>query len=153
MKALSDLKIALCSDHAGYELKIRLIEYLKAKGVTQFYDFGAYSAESSDYPDFAHLMASAVAGGEYEFGISCCGTGNGINIVANRHKGVRSALCWNVEIARLARLHNNANVIAFPVRFISESDALTMLSVFFSTDFEGGRHRRRLDKIDFFLCR
>jgi len=148
MKPLSDIKIALCSDHAGYELKTKLIEYLQNKGVKQFHDFGAYSADSSDYPDFAHLMATAVASGEYEFGISCCGTGNGINIVANRHTGVRSALCWNAEIARLARRHNNANVIAFPARFISENDALTVLSVFFSTNFEGGRHQCRLDKID-----
>jgi ribose 5-phosphate isomerase B len=93
-------------------------------------------------------MAAAVAGGEYELGISCCGSGNGINIVANRHRGVRSALCWNVETARLARLHNNANVIAFPARFISENDAIAALSAFLSTDFEGGRHQCRIDKID-----
>ena len=148
MKPFPDIKIALCSDHAGYELKTELIKYLKSKGVINFHDFGTYSADSADYPDFAHPMATAVANGEYEFGISCCGTGNGINIVANRHCGVRSALCWNEEIARLARLHNNANVIAFPSRFISKEDAEAMLSVFFATDFEAGRHQRRLDKID-----
>ena len=148
MKPISDLKIALCSDHAGYKLKNELIEYLKTEGVTSFHDFGTYSADSADYPDFAHPMATAVANDEYEFGISCCGTGNGINIVANRHSGVRSALCWNKEIAQLARQHNNANVIAFPSRFISKNDAEAMLSVFFATDFEVGRHQLRLDKIE-----
>ncbi|MDR0811408.1 MAG: ribose 5-phosphate isomerase B [Paludibacter sp.] len=148
MKPISELRIAFCSDHAGYELKLELLEYLKTRGLTDFHDFGAYSAESSDYPDFAHLMATAVADGEYEFGVSCCGTGNGINIVANRHRGVRSALCWNTEIAVLARKHNNANVIAFPARFVSENDAYAILATFLATDFEGGRHQRRIDKID-----
>lgn len=150
MKQLNELKIAICSDHAGYELKNRIIEYLRSKGVATLKDFGAFSAESSDYSDFAHPMANAVSKGEYEFGISCCGTGNGINMVANRHTFIRSALCWTSEIARLARQHNDANVLSFPARFISEEAALEMIDIFFSTDFEGGRHQRRIDKIEKF---
>lgn len=150
MKPLSELTIAICSDHAGYELKGKLIEYLTKKNVKVLKDFGAYSSESSDYPDFAHPMATAVANGEYEFGISCCGTGNGINMVANRHKGVRSALCWTTEIAKMARLHNDANVLSLPARFITEKEVYEIVDMFFNTDFEGGRHQRRIEKIEIF---
>ncbi len=150
MKQIYEIKIAICSDHAGYELKNKIIDYLKSQGVVELKDFGAFSAESSDYPDFAHPMANAVSKGEYEFGISCCGTGNGINMVANRHSFVRSALCWTSEIAKLARQHNNANVLSLPARFISEGEVLELVDIFFATDFEGGRHERRIEKIETF---
>lgn len=149
MKPISEIKIAICSDHAGYELKGKIIEYLKSKGVSPK-DFGTNSPESSDYPDFAHPMAAAVSKGEYEFGISCCGTGNGINMTANRHSFVRSALCWVTEIAQLARQHNNANVLSLPARFIDDKMAFEMVDVFFATDYDGGRHERRIEKIEKF---
>ncbi len=147
MKSIDELKIAICSDHAGYELKIRLIEYINLNNVKELKDFGAFTAESSDYPDYAHPMASAVENQDYDFGISICGTGNGISMTVNKHAGIRAALCWTPEIARLARLHNNANVLSLPARFISFEEACEMVDVFFSTDFEGGRHQRRIDKI------
>jgi ribose 5-phosphate isomerase B len=147
MKSIDELKIAICSDHAGYELKIRLIEYINLNNVKELKDFGAFTAESSDYPDYAHPMASAVENQDYDFGISICGTGNGISMTVNKHAGIRAALCWAPEIARLARLHNNANVLSLPARFISFEEACEMVDVFFSTDFEGGRHQRRIDKI------
>ncbi len=147
MKAINELRIAICSDHAGFELKQHVVEYLRAKNPVALYDFGAYSGTSSDYPDFAHPMASAVENGEFDFGISICGSGNGISMTVNKHQGIRAALCWNVEIARLARAHNNANVLSMPARFISVTDACDMIDMFFSTDFEGGRHQGRIDKI------
>jgi ribose 5-phosphate isomerase B len=147
MKSIDELKIAICSDHAGYELKIRLIEFINSKNVKELKDFGAFTAESSDYPDYAHPMASAVENQDYDFGISICGTGNGISMTVNKHAGIRAALCWTPEIARLARLHNNANVLSLPARFVSFEEACEMVDVFFSTDFEGGRHQRRIDKI------
>lgn len=147
MKSIDELKIAICSDHAGYELKIRLIDYINSKNVNELKDFGAFTAESSDYPDYAHPMASAVENQDYDFGISICGTGNGISMTVNKHAGIRAALCWTPEIARLARLHNNANVLSLPARFVSFEEACEMVDVFFSTDFEGGRHQRRIDKI------
>ena len=147
MKSIDELKIAICSDHAGYELKIRLIEFINSKNVNELKDFGAFTAESSDYPDYAHPMASAVENQDYDFGISICGTGNGISMTVNKHAGIRAALCWTPEIARLARLHNNANVLSLPARFVSFNEACEMVDVFFSTDFEGGRHQRRIDKI------
>lgn len=147
MNTINDLRIAICSDHAGYELKQHVIEYLEAKKPVALHDFGAYSPISSDYPDFAHPMASAVENGEFDFGISICGSGNGISMTVNKHQGIRAALCWNAEIARLARAHNNANVLSMPARFISVTDAFEMVDIFFSTDFEGGRHQRRIDKI------
>jgi ribose 5-phosphate isomerase B len=147
MTPLNKLKIAICSDHAGYELKQKVIDYLKAKNPVELKDFGAYSSESSDYPDFAHPMAFAVENNEFDFGISICGSGNGISMTVNKHAGIRAALCWTVEITRLARLHNNANVLSLPARFISEKEAFEMIDMFFSTDFEGGRHQRRIDKI------
>ena len=147
MKPLSELKIAICSDHAGFELKQKIIGDLKAKNVDEIEDFGAFSTESCDYPDFAHPMAEAVENGNFDFGISICGSGNGINMTANKHQGIRAALCWQPEIVALARQHNNANVISLPARFISEKEAIIMLDIFFSTDFEGGRHQKRIDKI------
>lgn len=139
-------KLAIASDHAGFELKQRLIEYLKEKGHS-IKDFGTYSSESSDYPDFAHPMALAVENKEFDFGISLCGSGNGINMTANKHQGVRSALCWIPELASLARLHNNANVCSLPARFISFYLAKEIVDAFLTTDFEGGRHQRRIDKM------
>lgn len=147
MNPFQNLRIAICNDHAGYELKTKIAEYLEGEGVKKLKDFGAFSAESSDYPDFAHPMAFAVENGEFDFGISICGSGNGISMTVNKHKGIRGALCWNPEIAALARRHNNANVLSLPARFITESDALDIVETFFMTDFEGGRHQKRVDKI------
>lgn len=147
MKPISELKIALCCDHAGYDLKNIIIEYLKEKSVESLKDFGTFSAESCDYADFAHPMAFAVENGKFDYGISICGSGNGISMTVNKHQGIRAALCWNEEIAELARLHNNANVLSLPARFISVELAKKMVDVFFSTDFEGGRHQKRIEKI------
>ena len=147
MKAIHELKIAICSDHAGFELKQIVNQYLIDKKPVAYHDFGTYTAESCDYADFAHPMASAVEQGEFDFGISICGSGNGISMTVNKHQGIRAALCWNEEIARLARLHNNANVLSLPARFVSVEEALKMVDAFFTTDFEGGRHQGRIDKI------
>lgn len=147
MKPISELKIAICSDHAGYELKNILIDYLKEKSTLEVKDFGCFSAESCDYADFAHPMAFAVENGECDYGISICGSGNGISMTVNKHQGIRAALCWNEETASLARRHNNANILSLPARFISVELAKKMVDIFFSTDFEGGRHERRIEKI------
>ena len=147
MKSIHELKIAICSDHAGFELKQIVNQYLIDKKPVAYHDFGTYTAESCDYADFAHPMASAVEQGEFDFGISICGSGNGISMTVNKHQGIRAALCWNEEIARLARLHNNANVLSLPARFVSVEEALKMVDAFFTTDFEGGRHQGRIDKI------
>lgn len=149
MKPINEISIAVCSDHAGYELKQTVMKHLTDQGVIKLKDFGAYSFESSDYADYAHPMASAVESAEFEFGISICGSGNGISMTVNKHQGIRAALCWNTEIAALARQHNNANVLSLPARFVSEEEALKMVDLFFSTDFEGGRHKTRIDKIPF----
>ena len=147
MKPLEQQRIAICSDHAGYELKLKVVDFLKSQGVSALKDFGCYSADSCDYPDFAHPLANAVKAGEFDFGIAICGSGNGINMTVNKHQGIRSALCWQPELASLARLHNNANVLAMPARFIPAETAYEIVKAFFSTDFEGGRHQRRIDKI------
>ena len=139
-------KIGLASDHAGFYLKGKIIEYLKSNGY-EFRDYGSFTDESSDYPDFAHLLASALMKGECEMGITICGTGNGINMTVNKHRGIRSALCWNEEISRLARAHNDANVCALPGRFLNEAEAILIVKTFLTTDFEGGRHARRIAKI------
>lgn len=141
------MKIAIGSDHAGFSLKEQLKAYLNNKGFN-VKDFGAYSEERADYPDFAHPVASAVENNEVDRGVVICGSGNGVNMTANRHHGVRSALCWNEEIAKLARQHNDANVIALPARFITEEEAKKCLDAFFSTEFEGGRHTDRVEKIE-----
>jgi ribose 5-phosphate isomerase B len=140
------MKIALASDHAGFTLKQKLILYLISKGF-DLKDFGAYSEDSCDYPDFAHPMATAVENEEFNFGISICGSGNGINMTVNKHQGIRSALCWNSEIAFLARLHNNANICSLPARFISFDEAKEIVDCFLKSDFEGGRHTNRIKKI------
>lgn len=143
-----DKKIALCSDHAGYEMKQAIIGHLHQEGFGTD-DFGTHSSESCDYPDFAHPCAKAVEAGDDALGIAMCGTGNGIGMTLNKHQGVRAALCWQPEIAKLAREHNDANVLVLPARFIAPELALELVDIFFSTPFEGGRHQRRIDKIPF----
>jgi len=147
MNPFKNLRIAVCNDHAGYELKNKVVEYLQGEGVKKLKDFGAFSAESSDYPDYAHPMATAIENKEFDFGISICGSGNGISMTLNKHQGIRAALCWKPEIAALARRHNDANILSLPARFVSESEALDMIITFFSAEFEGGRHQTRVDKI------
>ena len=138
--------IGIACDHAGFDYKDRVISHLKSKGYTVT-DYGCFSTDSVDYPDFAHQLAKSIENGSNELGIQFCGSGNGINMSANKHQAIRSALCWEVEIAELARLHNNANVCTMPARFISLEKALSIIDVFLNTDFEGGRHQRRVDKI------
>ena len=139
-------KIAIASDHAGYYLKGKLIEYMK-KEKYEVKDFGTFSSEDVDYPDYAHPLADAVSRGDYNLGISICATGNGINMTVNKHQGIRGALCWNEEISRLARAHNDANICALAGRYITESEALLIVKTFLQTEFESGRHKRRIDKI------
>lgn len=139
-------KIALACDHAGYLLKEKLMKNLRDQGY-EVIDFGCWSEDSCDYPDYAHPLAKAVEKGEVKMGISLCGSGNGINMVVNKYKGIRSALCWNEEIARLARSHNDANICAIPARFVSEDLAWKMIQIFLHTEFDGGRHLRRIEKI------
>ncbi len=138
--------IALAADHAGFQLKEILIKMLKTQEY-KILDFGTNTSESVDYPDFAHPMAEAVETKKADVGISICGSGNGINMTVNKHQGIRSALCWNAEIAELARLHNDANVCALPARFISSEKAVEIVNIFLKTGFEGGRHQKRIDKI------
>ncbi|HLU86339.1 MAG TPA: ribose 5-phosphate isomerase B [Taishania sp.] len=138
--------IPIGCDHAGFQLKLEVIKHLESKGYT-VKDFGCYSEESIDYADFAHPVASLVEETEGMKGILICGSGNGINMTANKHQGIRSALCWSPEIAKLAREHNDANIIAMPARFVDTKTALEMVDIFFSTDFEGGRHQKRIEKI------
>ena len=139
--------IGIAADHAGYELKGILIEYLREKGL-EVKDFGTHSTDSMDYPDVAHPLAESIENGTCEWGIAICGTGNGISMTVNKHAGIRAALCWNSEIAALARQHNNANILSLPARFVSTEEALAMLKTFMETPFEGGRHQRRVDKIN-----
>ena len=141
-----DKLIGLCSDHAGYDLKEHLKQLLEARGYS-VRDFGCHSAERCDYPDFAHPMGRALQAGELQRGISVCGSGNGISMVMNKYPKVRAALCWQEELAKLAREHNDANVLSLPARFISESEAEKILDAFLSTSFEGGRHVSRVEKI------
>lgn len=142
----SELPIAIGSDHAGFELKESIISFLDGKKVT-YKDFGTYSADSVDYPDFAHPVATDVEEGKASFGILICGSANGVAMSANKHAGIRAAVCWGQELAELARKHNNANVICLPARFIREDDAERMVDTFMKTEFEGGRHANRVNKI------
>lgn len=146
MKDYNQMRLAMASDHAGYELKKKVQAILEERGA-QVHDYGCYSTESCDYPDYAHPLAEAVEKGEADFGIVICSTGNGICITANKHQGVRAALCWEPRLAELARQHNNANVLGMPANFISEQTAMEIVNTFFTTDFEGGRHERRVSKI------
>ena len=138
--------IAIGSDHAGFDHKEALISFLEGKGLA-FHDFGTHSKEAVDYADFAHPVAKSVEKGESAFGILICGSANGVAITANKHQGIRAAVCWGEEITKLAREHNNANIICIPARFVREGDAEKMVNIFINTAFEGGRHARRVDKI------
>lgn len=140
------MKIGIAGDHAAYELKPQLIELLESLG-HEVENFGTDGPDSVDYPDHAHPLASSIEEGRNDLGIAICGSGNGINITLNKHKGIRSALCWNEELADLARQHNDANVVALPARFISDEMAKRIVQRFLTAEFEGGRHQRRVDKI------
>lgn len=138
--------IAIGADHAGFEYKTAIVKHLNQLGY-QVCDFGTYSENSVDYPDFAHPTADSVEKEESAFGILVCGSANGVAITANKHKGIRAALCWLTDIAELARKHNNANVVCIPARFVSVQDALNIIDTFLKTRFEGGRHQGRVNKI------
>jgi len=138
--------IAIGSDHAGFSLKESLKAWLQQNGHT-VHDFGTHSSESADYPDFAHPVASAVEKKEYNLGLLVCGSGNGVAMAANKHAGIRAAICWNKELASLAREHNDANILCLPARFISQEEAEQILDQFLNSSFEGGRHARRVNKI------
>ncbi len=140
------LPVAIGCDHAGFDYKEDLISFLEGKGLA-FTDFGTHSKDSVDYPDFAHPVATAVEKGEAAFGILICGSANGVAITANKHQGVRAAICWGEELAQLARQHNDANIICIPARFVREGLAEKMVDLFMSTPFEGGRHENRVKKI------
>ena len=139
-------KVAIGGDHAGFEYKAKLVEKLTSLGF-EVKDFGPFSDASVDYPDYVHPLCSSIENGEFEFGIVICGSGNGVAITANKHQGIRAALCWNEDLASLARQHNNANVIALPARFITYELAEKLTEIFLSTEFEGGRHQNRVNKI------
>lgn len=139
--------IAIGSDHAGFDLKKEIITYLKSKNV-KVSDKGCFSTERADYTDFGHAVAEAVTKKEVQAGILMCGSGNGINMAANKHKGIRAALCWNSEITSLARQHNDANILVLPARYISKDEAFKCVDVFLNEQFEGGRHQQRVEKID-----
>lgn len=141
--------ISIGSDHAGYKLKEEIKSFLSSLNI-KYKDCGTFSEESVDYPDFGHAVANDVKNKQADFGIVICGSGNGINMSANKHKGIRSALCWNEEIAKLARLHNDANILALPGRFINVDEAKKAVKTFIDTPFEGGRHQNRINKIDIF---
>jgi ribose 5-phosphate isomerase B len=140
--------IAIGCDHAGYAMKEHVKQTLTNEGY-QVKDLGTYSDERADYPEFAHAVAIAVASGSSERGILVCGSGNGVAMTANKHKEIRAALCWNTEIAELSRLHNNANIVCLPARFISNELANDIVKIFLNTEFEGGRHEQRVKKIPF----
>ncbi len=140
------MTIGLASDHAGYALKQFVKQYLEGKGL-EYKDYGTYSEESCDYPDYGHALAKGIEEGECEKGIAICGSGEGINITLNKHQGIRAALCWEPEIAHLARQHNDANVLVLPGRFITNEEADAIMDEYLKTDFEGGRHARRVAKI------
>jgi ribose 5-phosphate isomerase B len=141
-----NLTIAIGADHAGYDCKAKIIKFLQEANLP-FKDFGTYSSDSVDYPDYAHPVASAVEKEEAAFGILICGSANGVAITANKHQGIRAALCWNEEIAVLARQHNNANIICIPARYIKDGEEEKLVSAFMNTAFEGGRHANRVGKI------
>jgi ribose 5-phosphate isomerase B len=138
--------IAVASDHAGFHLKQLVINYLKRREY-QIMDFGCFSDQSCDYPDYAHPLASAIEEGKVSKGIVFCGSGNGINMTVNKHQGIRSAICWTKEIALLARNHNDANICSIPARFITEDEAYEVVDVFLREKFDGGRHQKRIEKI------
>lgn len=140
------IKIVIGADHAGYEYKEAIKQYLTTKQV-EIIDVGTHSCDSVDYPDFAHATAQEIERGNVDFGVLVCGSANGVAITANKHQQIRAAICWENEIAKLARQHNNANIICLPARFVTLDDALEMTHTFLTTDFEGGRHQKRVEKI------
>jgi ribose 5-phosphate isomerase B len=140
------MKIAIGSDHAGFLLKNKLIQFLKEKGIDTV-DKGTYSEESCDYPDYAHAVANSVEQKEVDLGILMCGSGNGITIAANKHQNIRAALAWEEEIAALARQHNDANILSLPARYLTEVKAKAIVDAYLNAEFEGGRHQKRVDKI------
>ncbi|MEJ5264378.1 MAG: ribose 5-phosphate isomerase B [Bacteroidales bacterium] len=144
-------KIGIASDHAGFRMKEVVKDWLKGMDY-EVVDFGTFSEESTDYPDYAHKLAEAVEKKEVEVGISLCGSGNGINMTVNKHQGIRAALCWNNEISRLARAHNDANICSLPARFISDEEAKQIVETFLNTGFDGGRHLTRINKIPLKIC-
>ena len=144
-------KIGIASDHAGYEMKEFLVGYLNAMGY-EVLDFGAHSPESVDYPDYAHPLAEAIEAGELEQGIALCGSGEGMAITLNKHQRIRAGLVWRKEIAELVKKHNNANVIVLPARFITNDEAVEFIETYLTTEFEGGRHQRRIEKIPVKAC-
>jgi len=146
MNNLKNKIIAIASDHAGFDKKQVIIKYLKEKGIA-YKDFGCFSNESVDYPEFAHAIGEAIDKGEYEIGITFCGSGQGISIAANKHQNVRSATCWKPEIAALARQHNDANICALPARFVTDEETIAIVETYLNTEFEGGRHATRIAKI------
>jgi ribose 5-phosphate isomerase B len=140
------MNIAIGADHAGFEAKNKVITFLKDNQIS-YKDFGTYSNDSVDYPDFAHPVANAVEKKEFDFGILICGSGQGVNMTANKHQAIRSALCWSKEIAALSRQHNDANILAIPGRFLNDEELLAIVRTFLNTTFEGGRHANRAQKI------
>ncbi len=139
-------KLAIASDHAGYQMKLSIIKYLEGKGY-EVNDFGTDSTDAVNYPDFGHPLAEAVESGRFDLGISLCGSGNGINMVTNKHQGIRGALCWNKEISTMARLHNDANICSLPARYLDLETAREIVDAFLETDYEGGRHDIRISHI------
>jgi ribose 5-phosphate isomerase B len=146
MVMLKEKIIAIASDHAGYDKKQIIISYFKKEEIL-YKDFGCFTNEDCDYPDFAHPIAEAIDKGDFEYGITFCGSGQGISITANKHRNVRSALCWMPQIAILGRQHNDANICAIPARFVDDIEVIAIVNVFLNTEFEGGRHARRVEKI------
>ena len=138
--------LAIASDHAGYQMKLSIIKHLEEKGY-EVMDLGTDSTEAVNYPDFGHPLAEAVESGRFSMGISLCGSGNGINMVTNKHEGIRGALCWNREISRMARSHNDANICSIPARYIDLDTAVEIVDAFLETDYEGGRHDIRINNI------
>lgn len=141
------MKIGICNDHAAFEYKTKLVSYLLGKGY-EVVNFGCDSLESCDYPDFAHKLAAAMEKGEVDAGIAMCGTGNGMAMSLNRHRGIRAALAWNTAVAKVVKEHNNANVLVMPARFVSYRMVVAMTRVWLTTGFAGGRHQRRIDKVE-----
>ena len=139
-------KIGIACDHAGFQMKELLVGYLSTKGY-DVVDFGCHSEESIDYPDFGHPLAEAIANGELEQGVGLCGSGEGMAMTLNKHQGIRAGLCWNTDVAALTRQHNDANVVVLPARFISNDEAIAIVNTFLNSDFEGGRHQGRVEKI------
>ena len=142
------MKIGLACDHAGFKYKEQLKIYLESNKI-HVIDFGCYSLESVDYPDFAHKLSESIEKNNNDLGIQFCGTGNGINMSANKHQGIRSALCWNSDIAEQSRLHNNANILTMPARHLRWNEVIEIVETFINTNFEGGRHEKRVNKIPY----